>query len=328
MSVQAVLRWVERLQATSPPACALSERGAEVAVAAALNKLRLEDLEPAAALPGRSPRTACFIAARTVLTAPLEWCAVLLARGVSVTIKPAREASSWALWMAEAANQEGLPLRVVESPDYFADLVIVMGSDTTISTVQKKVSPNTQFLGFGHRFAVAWSEACRDADLAGIAADLALHDSRGCMSPVALFTPRDPREVLPRLAHHLETAERRWPRGECGPSELALIRARTSMSVLTDKPVETGHKWAIHGTSARCFDPGSLPRAIQVIHADLPQMRRILAPWKSWIGTVGTSDTTQAWTNARVCRLGEMQRPSIHRLHDGVDWLRETLMRT
>ncbi|MCO4743949.1 MAG: hypothetical protein KC912_04115 [Proteobacteria bacterium] len=318
----------------------LSAEGARAAWSAALDALGDHALESALARRGKPYRTAAFIAARTVFSAPLEWCAVLLARGTSVTLKLPSGALGAGPAMAEAARSAGLPLTWTQDRAVNAELVVAMGSDETMAHLTDQLPASTVLDPHGHHFSVAWvtgqstvdpvvPEGFRDA-WGAVAADTALHDGRGCLSPVAVFTPLPLEQAGPALADAMRRAEQRWPVGDVGCGEWGLARSRAALAQVTGEVYRAG-RGSVHALPLRFFEPAVLPRHVALFHApDVETMVATLRPWAQWLSTIG-SDAPKA-TSAllelgavRVCGLGRMQRPDLVRLHDGRDWVATTL---
>ena len=213
-----VFAWRDRLRQVQPLVPSLSPEGAAEALRVALDAL---DELPALVERPAPPHTV-FVAARTVFTAPIEWCAVLLSRGGRVTIK---SPDSLLPWFEQLADATDLPLQATTDRGVLqrADRVVVMGSDATVRTLQSSCA---DVLGFGSRFSVAWWTNPASAD--ALATDLALHDGRGCMSPVAIFSPLP--DAAERLTAAMERAQQRLPRGSLSPAEGALIRERGALA--------------------------------------------------------------------------------------------------
>lgn len=314
MSVSRVIAWRDRLRREGPSErCGLSPEGARHAWEVCLEALTDAALMRATSMPGRPYSSACIIAASTVPAAPLEWCAVLLGRGTAVTLRPSRRNPGWSTQIAQAAQEVGLPLKIGE--DQGAQLVVAMGSDETLATLAPQVAGH--FLGFGTR--LSW--AVTDTEFDGVASDLALHDSRGCMSPVALLTTLDLSTATDRMAEAMDRAQHRWPVGERAPAELAAIRERRALTRVVGT-LREGAGWSVHGLPVPYFTPLALPRSLAVLSLTDPQA--FLSQRTTPVSTIGTS-LPVSLPGVRICRPGEMQRPPLARLHDGVDWLRATL---
>lgn len=297
----------------------LSPEGLQLVLDHAIGALSDDALHQVQAMPGEPFDRAAFVAARTVVTAPIEWCAVLLGRGTEVLLKHPAGEPGLAPELARLARAAGLPLTISDRHDAAEGhpLVIAMGSDATIAAL-RQAHPNV--LGFGHRTSFAWWGDGDEAD--ALAMDLAAHDGRGCMSPTVVFS--DQADAAARLASALARAEDRWPRGRCAPAELAAIRERRALSLVLGRVTE-GAAWSVHELPADRARPVAMPRSVVVVRSTAEQARATMAPWRQVISTVAvTGDLAQwrAWCPAaRACRPGAMQRPPLVRRHDGVDAL-------
>jgi hypothetical protein len=326
-----VRAWRDRLRRADPTTIpvGLSPEGVREVWAAALDALSDDALAEAAAIPGRPFRTATFVAAGTVVTAPIEWCAVLLGRGTRVTLKHPHDDAGLAPLLAAAAAEEGLPLGITgdRSAVRDAELVVAMGSDDSIASIRDDVAPFARFLPHGHRFSVAWVGVA--AGFAPLAADAALHDGRGCLSPIAVFTPLPLEAATDALAGAMADAQARWPVGEIAPAEHAAIRSRRALARVAGV-VREGPGWSVHGLPADKWTPLALPRSVVVISVPTPEeAAAVLAPHGRHLSTVGTDGPSAPFVEVgatRICPLGRMQRPPMARSHDGEDWLRASIV--
>lgn len=313
MSWERVRTLRDRLRAQGPQTpCGLSPEGARLVWNIALDALDDETLERVSRIEGEPFEAACVITASTVPTASFEWAAVLLGRGTRVFLRPSSRQPGWTDQLVRAAGELDLPLEVGEALD--APLVVAMGSDATIDTLRSRVGG--RLLGFGHRI----SFAVTDSELDAVAADHACHDSRGCMSPVALLTSLSLEDACDRLALALERAHARWPTGSLAPAEHAAIRERRALARVVGT-VREGPGWSVHGLPQAHFRPLALPRSLAVVQVRDPAA--FLAK-QGPLSTLGTR-LPLSFEGCRRCPPGQMQRPPVERLHDGVDWLRETL---
>jgi hypothetical protein len=321
MSWDAVRQWRDRLRTETAPAGHLSEAGAQEALMVALDALTDDASSVLSQRLERGPTTAAVIAASTVDTAPLPWCAALLGSGATVTLKHPTGHQGLSVWLANTAQQAGLPLHATSERGAVenVEVVVAMGSDATIAAV--RASTKGRVLAFGHRFSAAWVRG--PAQFGAVAQDVALHDSRGCMSPVAVFTEL-PMDVAVRgMAQALSEAEARLPRGQISPIEGATLRARCALAQVAGT-LERGETWAVLGLPPGLFRPSTPPRTVQVIHvADVQDAALRLAPWRTWLSTIGADHASEFWRAIapRVCAPGEMQRPTWLEPHDGVDWV-------
>jgi hypothetical protein len=339
MSWDAVRAWRDRLThdvAHAPPG-ALSPEGAQRAVRAALASLTDEALTTAATTPGDPWQRACFVAARTVCTAPIEWCALLLGRGSEVLLKAPADDPGLAPWLVEHAQAVGLPLRwtTERSATQGHDVVLVMGSDATVASVRAELPASCGFFGFGARFSLGWwgRLAAPTATAAAFAHDLALHDTRGCMSPSIVFTDANLDLVVSALASALQALQVACPRGACSDIEHAEIRARGALARVLGRCVE-GEGWAVHALPITHARPAALPRCAQVVEVrDINEALHWARAWSLQLSTVATTDeqTAPLWSQlgaSRVCPPGQMQSPPLLRAHDGVHLLHATARAT
>lgn len=330
-----VRRWLSALREDIPhaPHLPLSPQGQSLALHNALDALSEPALQQVASMTGHAFPSAGLIAARTVSTAMLEWCAVLLGRGTRVELKSATDADGLAAWFVRHAQTYGLSLHHTSSRQTALQhpLLLVMGSDETIETVTREASPDTRVLGFGHKFSAAYWDA-RDLDLshaARIARDLAAHDTRGCMSPSVVFTNGDPTRGLELLAEALSEAEDMWPRGTLFPEEAASYRTRRAIAAILGTLVE-GSNWSAYHIPLAHALPATTPRSLQLVYSTPQGAIQWLQARQGHLSTLGLSDSAEAadWRAAgahRQCALGHMQKPPLVRNHDGVDALTLTL---
>ncbi len=331
--VDAVRAWRDRLVADvdGRPETHLSAAGLHLVLGQALGALTDEALDEALAVDGRPYATATVVAARTVLAAPLEWLALLLAHGTAVTLKLPKGAPGLGPWLLAHAQAVGLPLSLSE--DHAAvrhvPLVIAMGDDATIHAIRNQLAPDARLLGFGSRASVAWAES--EADAAALAPDLAAHDGRGCMTPSVVLCP-DAATLGPQLALALEAAQAQWPRGVVSDAEHASLRSRHRLAQATGQ-VWTGPQWSVHALPAELAEPVSLPRSVVVVGVGTPEAARSwLRPWERVLSTLGLppGSDASAWGTVgspRIALLGSMQAPPLVRRHDGVDHLSALVQR-
>ncbi|MEZ4316620.1 MAG: acyl-CoA reductase [Myxococcota bacterium] len=309
-----VQAWRDRLRALSPDV-GLSPEGARVALDAALDAL--DDVPRHLGRP--APGHTVIVCASTVFTASIEWAAVLLARGGRVTLKAPR---AHAAWFAEVAACTDLPILSTTDRDVLqdADCLVVMGSDATLDAIRSQLGPRQRLLGFGHRYSLTWWSDPDQAD--AVALDLALHDGRGCMSPLGVFSPLP--DAVELLSHAMERLQARLPRGDVAPMEGAGIRSRAALARVLGQAVDAPD-WSVHALPAARFPEPGLPRAAVVHPADRATFEAAVHTHLPKLSTVATDApaTLEGVRGVRVCAPGEMQRPPLDRLHDGVDWLRE-----
>jgi hypothetical protein len=332
MSLERVRAWRDALRrdVANAPAAPLSREGLALVLGHALDAVHDDALAAAWARPGAPVATATVVAARTTLTAPVEWCALLLADGAQVTLKHPSDAPGLAPWLASHAVHAGLPLRATGRRDVGLDAerVVVMGGDATVRAVSAVV-PAGRLLAFGHRASAAvWDPRAAPEAADALAADLGAHDTRGCMSPAVILLPPGSADIArAALAPALARAEARWPRGDVADDEHAALRAQRALARVLGH-VEVGATWEIHTLPAAQATLAPLPRRAQLVETDDPI--GWLQPLAGVLSTVGHDPSapaavlhglSAALPDVRLASLGAMQAPPLARRHDGVDHL-------
>jgi hypothetical protein len=273
----------------------------------------------AAPVAGNAPRAVLIVCSGNVFTAPLPWMLHFAARGVRTLVKPATGQEHAVRAMAALTGAE---VRVWRGGDLDAeaaaiaevDGVMAFGGADAMQAIGQRVPRGVTWLPFGPRFGVGVVDTLD----ARCAEDLALYDSRGCMSPAAFFARS---ANLDAAAAWMAEAETRWPRGELEPVEAANIRARVMLARAAGRKV-TGPGWAVLELPLGQFTPVALPRVL-VVHpfSHVDEVRAAVAPWRDRLGTVAT-DLPGLYLGApRMCAPGRMQHPTCGRFHDGVDVL-------
>jgi hypothetical protein len=339
---EAVRRWRDDLARRDPPAAGLSPEGAREAWRSAWALLDDTALGQLAQIPGIPYTSAAFVAAATVPGAPIEWCAALLGHGSEVVLKVPSGRPGWADMLHTGAARHDLPLTVSESRSSILGhpLVIAMGRDASLDAIGDDLAPETRYLRHGTKFSVAWVTGAPSPpdphvptgfeDTWGrVAADAALYDGRGCLSPAIVFTPLDPHAAAAALLAALDRALI-WPVGELYGAEGAATRHRAALARIVGHAVES-HGGSVHVLPTDRVVPAGLPRSIALCHAaNAADAAAALSRWSAHLSTVGTDDPASAAVfhgagASTVCALGRMQRPDVVRLHDGRPWTREIL---
>ncbi len=308
-------------------ATGLSDAGARLAWRYALSGLSSQFLERRPA--GPPPRRVVIIASANVFTAPLPWLAWLSAWGVPVTLKPARghrlamEAVAAALRGVELRPWRGGDLEAEGEALADAEVVLAYGRAETLAVLAARRPPAVRMLGFGPRYGLVVGAP----EPRAVARDLALYDSRGCMSPAAVLLPEDG----PSTGHYADAmaeAEARWPRGGLDAAEGLALRARLALTRAAGGTASTGPGWAVLERPLDAFSPVALPRCL-VLHRyrDVGEARAFVANAGFELGTLaiaapGLADVLglpRLDRRRRMTRPGHMQRPVAGRWHDGHD---------
>jgi len=264
--------------------------------------------------------TVLLVGSANVYTALLPWVVLLAGAGARVLVKPARgqERAVAAMVAAVAAAGGSAELRAwkggvdVDTERAAldqADAVIAFGGDAAIDAIRARSA--RPVLGFGPRFGVAMA---RGDDAGAVAKDVALYDTRGCMSPAGVFVD----DVdLDRFAAALDEAERRWPVGDISAAEASATRTRVLLTRARGGQVRQGAGWTL--LYSEQFSPLALPRVLALHPRSALEQ---LAPHAHLLGTVAGPHSLPA---LRTCAVGEMQTPMHDGVHEGVDvldWVR------
>ena len=233
-----------------------------------------------------------------------------------------------------------------------ADLVVVYGSDNTLTWVRARIPPTTVLKGYRHRLGVAvvGREALRgDGPAASSARNgaeaVALFDQRGCVSP-HVFLVEEGGEVPPEawarfLAEALGALEKSLPSGPLSTEDGATLQSRRGQAEVEES---LGRGFVLHGGGTAPwtvhFTPEGIPaasclnRVVQVIPVgELGDVPAFLAPWRRHLQTVGVAgvgpgredaflEAMAALGVSRVASLESVPWPPAWWHHDGTGPLR------
>jgi hypothetical protein len=267
---------------------------------------------------GTLPRSLGIVVPYGVFTTPIEWTALAVSAGVRVHLKAPTRDPAMVRTLAQVCMEEGLDVTWgTDNSMPAVDAIVAFGADSTMESI-RATYPKVPFVGYGHRFSVAFVAGDPEAAARSLAIDVARYDSRGCMAPTAVFTTGDPQMLGEALALAMAECEARWPRGRIDPALGPEWRRRLGLARVLGR-VWTGAKWAVTMLPAAHFVPAALPRMI-TIHSvqNAEKFDTILSPWRRWLSTCGTDlpgHHPQGFH--RVCPLGWMQAPPFPRNHDG-----------
>jgi hypothetical protein len=214
-----------------------------------------------------------------------------------------------------------------------ARTVIVFGTDATIASVRRRAR---NAIAYGSAYSVGLVGEDADVGEAADAAarDVCMFDQRGCMSPQTIYVLGDPSRAL-LYAHALASALRRigvlLPRARLQPGEAALVAdALRRISLSAAAPQTHGLDTVIAGPSnhgvpefivgVEGFGPPALHGFGRIVIVkpcdDASRLSLALNDAKVTLDSVGCAGHVASplrsaleRTFARVCALGEMQRP-------------------
>lgn len=334
--VGAALRAIAALGRADPTPWAqgLSPEMAQACLALAASAITVEGLEASLAVPGARPAEITLVAAHGVFTAVLEWVALYAAAGIRVRLKaPARDPAFCAA-VARAFVAEGLPVELSLDRDLGSpDAVVAFGGDETMAAI-RAATPGARHALFGHRFSVALVDP-RPRLARALALDLCRFDSRGCMAPAAIFVVGDPGALLDPLAQALDELSRTLPLGRRDPGlgpewrrRMGLARARGQLREAAGEAGGAPSGWAVTTLPLELLIPSALPRMANLYRVpSAAALTEALRPWAGSLSSLATSDPLRplrdpAWNELwswfpRVVPVGDLQRPTLPRNHDG-----------
>jgi acyl-CoA reductase-like NAD-dependent aldehyde dehydrogenase len=196
-----------------------------------------------------------------------------------------------------------------------ADVVVVTGRDATVDAMARRL--DTRVITHGERTSVAviGRDAVTEADAIAraLAEDVALHDQRGCLSPVAVYVEHDDGAFAERLAAALDAVAIALPPGPLEPDERAAHRAAIAEAEWTGATVLGSPRGTVlvDASSRPRPSPGRRTLWVQPLSslADVLPAGRIECVGVAgavvdpvMLGRLGVS---------RVCAPGRMQRPPL-----------------
>jgi len=161
-----------------------------------------------------------------------------------------------------------------------ADVVTVQGDDAAVAALEARVArlaPHARVIGFGARWSMGLvARAAQTADTAAaLAADIALFDQQGCLSPAIIFAEEHAglEAWCAQVAAALEERERSMPRGMLDPVTRSALRSWREAMRLGVALGQVQRLWESAGTSAWAvalmsgcrFEPGPLDRHVPVV---------------------------------------------------------------
>lgn len=168
-----------------------------------------------------------------------------------------------------------------------APCVVATGSDETLASIARRLTPDQRFVPHGHKFSIAavGAAALRDAaaiaeTAEGIALDVARWDQSGCLSPVVVYAvnlaSNDVRSLAAAISACLEERSVSMPRG--------VIEPETLVSIANER---SGARMRLAGTDGMIFEgsehtvvleidaeprPAPLSRFLRIMPVDSEEM--------------------------------------------------------
>lgn len=251
--------------------------------------------------------------------------ALALAASPEVFVRPSRREAVIAPLLARALAEAGGATRVHLVDDIAplsGDEVHVYGRDETIVEVNARLSHDIRLRGHGTGFGIVVLEKGTDLVRAAEALswDIVPFDQRGCLSPrIVLADESEAVAFASEMARALDDAHRKVPRGKVFDDERAAASTWMATVAMTGG-LEEG-PWGAVGldTSSRAL---LLPPPGRHLHVtavgDTEHLSHLLYPLARFITTMGESEEgplTKAARmlvpDARIARLGQMQRPPL-----------------
>ncbi|GEM_PF-1512765 len=214
--------------------------------------------------------------------------------------------------------------------------ILAFGSDETIADIKRRAPRHVSVIGYGNAYSVGYVPLEADVAAAAIAAaaDVAMFDQRGCLSPQTIYVEGDAAKAI-LFAHALARALARLapalPRAPAGDSERAAVaeflrrlavRALPATTHALDT-VLTGHAAGGVPSYVVGVEPMGEPVcagfgriAIVKPAASATQAARAIGAFPHQLDTIGIAGALDhhrpeflACSPSRICALGEMQRP-------------------
>jgi hypothetical protein len=235
-----------------------------------------------------------------------------------------------------------------------ADCVTATGTDETLASIRRRLSPRTRFLGYGHQVSFGY---VANGMLSGVnarkaaaqaAEDVSAWNQSGCLSPHVIYVEHggtvSAEQFSEMLGEELEQREKSEPRGELPVEHAAAIASRRSFyetraaffhtKTMPDYPAtrvwqsENSTAWTVVYEADPRFQSSCLNRFIYVKGVtDLTEMLQNADSIRGKVSTIGLSapqDKMEGlatelarWGVTRICPLGQMQRPPLTWRHDG-----------
>lgn len=205
-----------------------------------------------------------------------------------------------------------------------ADVVLVFGTDSTITKIRSYIRPGQIFLPYDHKlsFGVIFHDPTF-ASATGAARDASIFDPQGGLSPHVFFVTDDPLAYAAKLAAEMERIHEREPRGTLSLSDANAIhnlRKELSIRLANDEPVALFQStdstaWTVAFDAQPGFPASPLNRFIFVkpFPKDFAEAFASVRPHLScagiWPSTLENARALADIGVTRICPIGRMQLP-------------------
>jgi acyl-CoA reductase-like NAD-dependent aldehyde dehydrogenase len=195
-----------------------------------------------------------------------------------------------------------------------ADVVVATGRDETADSIVRRHSGAVIAHGERTSLAVIGRTAIDDAAIAErVARDVALHDQRGCLSPVAVLVDGDARAFAERLVAALAVLADAWPPGPLTTAERAAHRSLVAEAEWIGAAVldSAGGTVLVHDDPRPRGCPG---RRTVWVHPLTSLSQAVLPGRVECVGLARARvdiDALRRLGVSRVCDAGTMQRPPL-----------------
>jgi hypothetical protein len=270
----------------------------------------------------QSDRRVLIWCANNVFTAPMRWAAQLQAAGCAVELKASQRNPAPVRALGQAL---GIPVHVLDHAHALAllgrfDAVLAFGSETALSALPPHAPARRSLHGHRVSFAVVQGDDATTAH--ALAWDACLYDGAGCMSPAAVFCLGDAQRLAANLADAMAHMAERMPRGRVSPDIGPSWRQRTGLARILGSSWE-GADWAVPLLPLERSQAVVLPRMVPV-HA-VRNVDALAGLEDLPLSTCATDLDPWALPFTRWCAPGDMQRPPMGPVHEGVDVIQRLL---
>jgi acyl-CoA reductase-like NAD-dependent aldehyde dehydrogenase len=192
-----------------------------------------------------------------------------------------------------------------------ADVVVATGHDATVAALARRLPHRMVAHGERASIVIAGPGASADRLADGVAWDVALHDQRGCLSPVAVYLEGDLDAFAERLAEALDRLAGTLPPGSLAAAERAAHRTALAEAEWAGARVLAGASGTVLVDRDPRLRPGPGRRTVWVhplgsLDAEAGRIECIGAA-----GAVLDLEALRRLGVSRVCAPGSMQRPPL-----------------